>query len=169
MGLPPTNYEQTIMLSNKRLALSNDQRSIRYLLTLAPAHLITDISTNCSTIKPLSYPNTGTRPSHSSSEAGSAREREREARANAGLRSWSTGFRLLTDHILLLHSANLLHLDTLNEASRACSECWTITSSWPDRATAAQSRDVVRSIAEKLRSILDPNQLTYQGGLVYVP
>jgi len=143
---PPTDYQRTVIESDN----SDDQSSVRCLLALASAHLITDITTH---IRP-------------SAEPDQARGQEGAA---AGLESWAKGFYLLVDHILRLHDANELDLDTLNEASRACSECWMVAASWPAGILGEQSRDVVRRIAATLRSILDPNRTTYRGGLVYVP
>lgn len=142
----PTDYQRTVIDADN----GDDQNSVRYLLALASAHLITDVTTN---LKPETESDQVTR--------GQA--------AAVGLETWSKGFYLLADHILRLHDANELHLDTLNEASKACSECWMVAASWPAGVLGEQSRDVVRKIAGMLRSILDPNRTTYQGGLVYVP
>jgi hypothetical protein len=143
---PPTDYQRTVIESDN----SDDQESVRYLLALASAHLISDITTNIKTDT-------------------ESDQLKRGQAAAAGLETWSKGFYLLADHILRLHNANELHLDTLNEASRACSECWMVAASWPAGVLGEQSRDVVRKIAAMLRSILDPNRTTYRGGLVYVP
>jgi len=143
---PPTDYQRIVIESDN----SNDQDSVRYLLALASAHLITDITTNL-------------KPDTDSDQL------KRGQAAAVGFETWSKGFYLLADHILRLHDANELHLDTLNEASKACSECWMVAASWPAGMLGEQRRDVVRKIAAKLRSILDPNRTTYRGGLVYVP
>jgi len=165
---PPTDYQRIVIESDN----SDDQTSVRYLLALASAHLITDITTN---IRPNYNTNAGTSTNPTTNpntndptNAGDPHKRG-QAAAAVGLETWSKGFFLLADHIMRLHDANELDLDTLNEASRACSECWMVAASWPAGMLGEQSRDVVRKIAAKLRSILDPNRTTYRGGLVYVP
>lgn len=151
MERPPTDYQRIVIQSDN----SDDQTSVRYLLALASAHLITDISTNI--------------PSSSNAPSNPDETTKRNQGAAQGLESWSKGFYLLADHIMRLHETNELDLDTLNEASRACSECWMVAASWPAGVLGEQSRDVVRKIAGQLRSILDPNRTTYRGGTVYVP
>jgi len=146
VGRPPTDYQRTVIESDN----SDDQSSVRCLLSLASSHLVTDITTNLRTDR-------------------EADQHMRGQQAAVGLETWAKGFTLLADHIIRLHDANELDLDTLNEASKACSECWMVAASWPAGVLGEQSRDVVRRIAAMLRSILDPNRTTYRGGLVYVP
>jgi hypothetical protein len=86
-----------------------------------------------------------------------------------GIDTWSNGFNRLVDLLLALHNRGELELETISEASRACSECWTVAASWPAGSVGEQSRMKVRQIAGKLRTILDSNRRTYKGGVVYVP
>ena len=58
------------------------------------------------------------------------------------------------------------HLETVNAASRACSECWTAAGNW--RALES-SRDAIRTIAGRLQRLLDENGKTFKGARVYVP
>ncbi|KDN50939.1 hypothetical protein RSAG8_00568, partial [Rhizoctonia solani AG-8 WAC10335] len=86
--------------------------------------------------------------------------------STAGIQTWASGFHRLVDIMLALHKREELRLDTLNCASQACSECWTMTCAFQGLQDA---RAGVRSIAARLQSILDPNGIEYKGDKVYVP
>ncbi|KAH9482679.1 hypothetical protein JR316_0004779 [Psilocybe cubensis] len=86
-----------------------------------------------------------------------------DPRCGAG--TWSTGLLRLVDLVIVLHRRNELELETLNSASRACSECWTATGNWRG---LAECRQCVREAAEKLKKILDPDK-TYKGERIYAP
>jgi len=156
-----------------------DQRILRYFIGLSPSYLITDVTTSMP-VKPIFAHPDFPLPLHSSSISST------QASSTVGIETWNTGFLRLVDLLLALHSRGELELETLNEASRACSECWTVASSWPGGGVGEQSREKVRHVAGRLRGILDPNRRTYRGygfhltyamfcvdffhsGLVYVP
>ncbi|CAE6523056.1 unnamed protein product [Rhizoctonia solani] len=84
----------------------------------------------------------------------------------AGIQTWGRGFQRLVDIMIVLHKRNELQLETLNCASQACSECWTMTCAFQG---LQEARTGVRSIAARLQSILDPNGIEYKGEKVYVP
>lgn len=86
--------------------------------------------------------------------------------STVGIQTWSSGFHKLVDIMLVLHARDQLELDTINIASQSCSECWTMTCSFHGLEDA---RTGVRSIAARLRSILDANGVEYKGEKVYVP
>ncbi|CCM01570.1 uncharacterized protein FIBRA_03630 [Fibroporia radiculosa] len=83
-----------------------------------------------------------------------------------GLSSWRIGFGRLIDLVVALHKRGELELDTVNEASKACSECWTVAGQWREMEAG---RDSIRDVAARLKSLLDENGKTYRGGRVYVP
>ncbi|KAG8705443.1 hypothetical protein FRC12_000011 [Ceratobasidium sp. 428] len=83
-----------------------------------------------------------------------------------GIQTWSSGFHKLVDIMLALHARDQLEVATVSSASQSCSECWTMTCSFNGLEDA---RSGVRSIAARLRSILDPNGIEYRGEKVYVP
>lgn len=83
-----------------------------------------------------------------------------------GLCNWHTGFNQLIDVLVVLHKRGELELDTVNAASRACSECWTVAGSWREMDAGRES---VRGVATRLKGLLDENGKTYHGGRVYVP
>ncbi|KAJ1308621.1 hypothetical protein OPQ81_004319 [Rhizoctonia solani] len=85
--------------------------------------------------------------------------------STAGIQTWASGFHRLVDIMLVLHKREELQLETLNCASQACSECWTMTCAFQGLQDA---RAGVRSIAARLQSILDPNGIEYKGEKVYV-
>ena len=80
--------------------------------------------------------------------------------------AWSVGFNRLVDIVVALHSRCELELETMNEASKACSECWSVSGSWTG---LAEGRAVVRSVAIRLKKLLDENGRTYKGERVYAP
>ncbi|KAH9844319.1 uncharacterized protein C8Q71DRAFT_732122 [Rhodofomes roseus] len=85
---------------------------------------------------------------------------------DTGLSSWNIGFSQLIDVLVALHNRGELALDTVNAASKACSECWTVAGSWREMDAG---RDTVRGVAVRLKGLLDENGKTYRGGRVYVP
>ena len=83
-----------------------------------------------------------------------------------GISTWITGFSRLVSVLEALHIRGELELDTVNAASKACSECWTVAGSWRD---LHDSREGVRGVAGRLKRLLDENGRTFQGARVYVP
>jgi hypothetical protein len=83
-----------------------------------------------------------------------------------GMSSWGAGLNHIVDVLTALHSRGELELETINAASRACSECWTVAGNW--RALEG-GRECVRKVAIQLKSLLDENGRTYKGEAVYVP
>ncbi len=47
-----------------------------------------------------------------------------------GLDKWLTGFSRVVDVVVALHQRDELELETLSAASKACSECWSISGSY---------------------------------------
>ncbi|CAA7259775.1 unnamed protein product [Cyclocybe aegerita] len=84
----------------------------------------------------------------------------------SGADTWFTGLGRLVDLVVILHKRGELELETVNSASRACSECWTIAGTWRQ---LEECRVSVRNIGSRLKTILDPNERTYQGQRVYAP
>lgn len=78
----------------------------------------------------------------------------------SGVTTWSTGLVRLVDLIVILHKRGELELETLDSASRACSESWTATGNWRG---LDECRKRVREVGEKLKKLLDANQKTYKG------
>ncbi|KIM90823.1 hypothetical protein PILCRDRAFT_1071 [Piloderma croceum F 1598] len=86
--------------------------------------------------------------------------------AERGLSTWICGLNNLVDVLVALHVRGELELETMNEGSKACSECWMIAGTWKG---LAESRVLVRGVASKLRTLLDGNGKTYRGERVYAP
>jgi len=84
----------------------------------------------------------------------------------AGLASWNAGFNRLVDIMVVLHRKGQLELDTVNAASKACSECWSVAGSWRNME---EVRQCVKLVAEKLQDLLDENGRTFGGNRVYTP
>ncbi|KAI6047164.1 hypothetical protein EDC04DRAFT_2864297 [Pisolithus marmoratus] len=81
--------------------------------------------------------------------------------SEGGIASWQTGFNQLADVVVVLHHRDELELETFNEASKACSECWSVAASW---RCLDDCRQGVREVAGKLKKLLDePNRRTYKG------
>ncbi|OBZ70444.1 hypothetical protein A0H81_10045 [Grifola frondosa] len=78
-----------------------------------------------------------------------------------GLRSWDTGFNRLVDVMVALHKRGELELETVSEASKACSECWSVAGSWREMD---ECKDGVKGVAMRLKGLLDENGKTYRGG-----
>ena len=83
-----------------------------------------------------------------------------------GMRTWTIGFHRLIDIAVALHRVGELELETVNAASKACSECWTVAGVW---CTLDAARETVKDVAVKLKKLLDENGKTYKGGKVYTP
>src|SRR5216684_8863332 len=47
-----------------------------------------------------------------------------------GMNLWCAGLSRLVDVLTALHSRGELELETVNAASKACSECWTASTTW---------------------------------------
>jgi hypothetical protein len=84
-----------------------------------------------------------------------------------GMDSWCAGLSQIVNVLTALHSRGELELETINAASRACSECWTVAGNW--RGLEEGGRECVRKVAIQLKSLLDENGRTYKGEAVYVP
>ncbi|KAJ3566316.1 hypothetical protein NP233_g7086 [Leucocoprinus birnbaumii] len=83
-----------------------------------------------------------------------------------GLTTWLSGFSSLVDIVVALHARGELELETISEASKACSECWTAAGVWKGME---ECRDGVRATAGKLKNLLDEGGKTYRGERVYAP
>jgi hypothetical protein len=86
--------------------------------------------------------------------------------AERGGTRWAAGLVRLVDVLVALDAREELELATVNEASRACAECWAAAGAWRGLEPC---RDGVRAAAVKLRDILDANGRTYRGHRVYAP
>ncbi|KAJ4481543.1 hypothetical protein C8J55DRAFT_560095 [Lentinula edodes] len=83
-----------------------------------------------------------------------------------GVNSWFMGFSRLIDVIVALHVRSELDIETMNVASKACSECWSVAGAWKG---LEQCREGVKKVAGKLKKLLDENGRTYRGERVYAP
>ena len=81
---------------------------------------------------------------------------------DSGVSSWTVGFNRLIDVVVALHALNELEIETMDAASKACSECWSVSGSWKGFDNC---KDGVRAVAGKLKKLLDENGLTYRGAL----
>lgn len=86
--------------------------------------------------------------------------------AETGIASWKTGLHQLVNILIALHKRGELELETVNVASKACSECWSISGSWHG---LEECKETIREIAGKLKTLLDPNGRTFQGHPIYTP
>jgi hypothetical protein len=84
----------------------------------------------------------------------------------SGIASWSAGLNRLVDVLTALHTRGELELETVNVASKTCSECWTVAGNWRG---LEECREDVRQVAIRLKTLLDENGRTYGGERVYVP
>jgi hypothetical protein len=82
-----------------------------------------------------------------------------------GISTWFLGVNRLVDVLVALHTRNELDHETVNAASKACSECWSAAGSWRG---LEECREGVRTVAKKLQQLLDPNRTTYRGSY-YTP
>lgn len=83
-----------------------------------------------------------------------------------GINSWNAGLSRLVDILAALHARGELELETVNSASKACSECWSVAGNWRG---LDEARECVREVAFRLKRLLDENGKTFGGGTVYVP
>jgi hypothetical protein len=83
-----------------------------------------------------------------------------------GLDTWSVGFSRLIDIAVALDAQNILELETVNSASRACSECWSVACTW---IGLDECKEVLRKVAMRLKKLLDANGRTYRGERIYAP
>ena len=86
--------------------------------------------------------------------------------SEGGIASWRTGFMRLVDVLVALHKRGELELETVNAASKACSECWSVSGSWRG---LDECKETIREVAAKLKTLLDPNGRTFQGQQIYTP
>ncbi|KAH9994128.1 hypothetical protein BJV74DRAFT_832159 [Russula compacta] len=84
----------------------------------------------------------------------------------SGIISWTAGLNRLVDVLTALHARGELELETVNAASKACSECWTVAGNWRG---LEECREGVRRVAVRLKRLLDENGRTFGGERVYVP
>ncbi len=77
----------------------------------------------------------------------------------AGIQTWYLGFSRLVDVVVALHSLGSLELETVNAASRACSECWTVAGSW-------RGLEMAENTCVKLREILGGCWMRTEGHIV---
>ncbi len=69
--------------------------------------------------------------------------------------------------IIALHRRGELDLETLNEASKACAEAWSICGSWRG---LDNGKTAIGSMSTRLReNVLDEDGVSYKGEPVYVP
>ncbi|KAF8529029.1 hypothetical protein BU17DRAFT_37396 [Hysterangium stoloniferum] len=87
--------------------------------------------------------------------------------SQGGLGRWSDGFDCLVDVLLALHKKEQLETNTISEASKACSECWSVVGSYS--GLPSESREVVRRIGSRLKTILDKDGFRYRGERMYAP
>ncbi|KAF8265124.1 hypothetical protein EI94DRAFT_1736636 [Lactarius quietus] len=83
-----------------------------------------------------------------------------------GINTWSAGLSRLVEILTAVHARGELELETVNSASKACSECWTVASNWRGMD---ECRESVRRVAARLKQLLDENGRTFGGESVYVP
>jgi hypothetical protein len=83
-----------------------------------------------------------------------------------GMNTWTVGFNRLVDVVVALHGRGELEFETVNQASKACSECWAVAGLWRG---LDEAREAVRGVAMKLKKLLDENGKTYKGEKVYTP
>jgi hypothetical protein len=83
-----------------------------------------------------------------------------------GIVSWSAGLNRVVDVLTALHTRGELELETVNAASKACSECWMVAGNWRGME---ECREGVRRVAVRLKRLLDENGRSFGGERVYVP
>ena len=83
-----------------------------------------------------------------------------------GINTWSAGLNRLVEILTALHARGELELETVNSASKACSECWMVAGNWRG---LDECRESVRKVAVRLKMLLDENGRTFEGERVYVP
>lgn len=83
-----------------------------------------------------------------------------------GMKTWTVGFNRLIDLVVALHAINALQVETIDAASKACSECWSAAGAWRG---FEECKEGVRAVATKLKKLLDPDGTTYRGHAIYAP
>ncbi|KAJ6539370.1 hypothetical protein B0H19DRAFT_1178689 [Mycena capillaripes] len=83
-----------------------------------------------------------------------------------GTDTWAVGLNLIVDTLVALHAREELEIETVNAASKTCSECWTVAGTWRG---LEECREGVRKVGAKLKKLLDENGFTYRGEMVYSP
>lgn len=78
-----------------------------------------------------------------------------------GVNTWFVGLNQLIDLVIVLDKRNELELETINTASKVCSECWSTSGNWRELAPC---RERIKDLGGKLRGLLDANKKTYRGG-----
>ncbi|KZT53323.1 hypothetical protein CALCODRAFT_474882 [Calocera cornea HHB12733] len=82
-----------------------------------------------------------------------------------GLASWQLGLRLLINLMLALHSRGQLEWETMNAASKALAECWSISLCWTGLEGA---KGAVQGAGGRLKAVLDRDDPTrYRGRALY--
>src|SRR5437660_4558678 len=66
----------------------------------------------------------------------------------SGIVTWQTGFNRLVDVVVVLHHRDELELDTFNEVTKACAECWDVAGTWRGMEECRQG---VKEVAAKLK------------------
>lgn len=82
----------------------------------------------------------------------------------SGLATWDAGFNRLVDVLVALHMRGELEVATISEASKACSESWTVSATFKG---LENSRPLIRAIALRLRNLVPDG--TYAGQTIYSP
>ncbi|KZO98185.1 hypothetical protein CALVIDRAFT_479224 [Calocera viscosa TUFC12733] len=83
----------------------------------------------------------------------------------SGLLSWQLGLQALINLMLALHTRNQLEWETMNAASRALAECWSICLCWTGMELA---KGAVQGAGGKLKAVLDRDDPTrYKGRPLY--
>ena len=80
-----------------------------------------------------------------------------------GIMLWTKGLQQLIDILKVLHSNGELEPETMNAASKACSECWMVAEGWEDLGGGKAG---VSRAAAQLKGLSDEND-TFRGEKVY--
>jgi len=83
-----------------------------------------------------------------------------------GIATWRLGWDRIVDLLTALHYREELEVATVNAASRALSECWSVSGSYRG---LEGGRDGVREIATRIKKLLDEDGVRYKGQIIYVP
>ncbi|KAJ7904537.1 hypothetical protein B0H14DRAFT_2310485, partial [Mycena olivaceomarginata] len=79
---------------------------------------------------------------------------------HVGSDTWFVGLNQLIDLLVALHARDELEIETINAASKACSECWSVAGTWRG---LEECREGVRKVGVKIKRLLDENGITYRG------
>lgn len=85
---------------------------------------------------------------------------------NGGLTTWYAGLSRIVDVMSALHKRDELELETVSEASKACSECWGVAGGWRELEAGMEC---IKDIATRLKGLLDDNGRTFHGQRIYIP